>query len=56
MFLLKMFLHLFHTHCSKYRGVLVKCCTKEITCTQAHIVLKNLGETLISVMSVVSYL
>src|SRR6218665_397722 len=26
----KMFLHVFHTRRSKYRGVLVKCCTEEI--------------------------
>src|SRR6218665_3624703 len=29
----EMFLHIFHTHCSKYyRRVLVKCCTKDILC------------------------
>src|SRR6218665_1459747 len=33
MFLPKMFLHIFHTRRSKYRRVLVKCCTKEILCT-----------------------
>jgi len=29
MFLPKMFLHIFHTRCSNYRRVLVKCCTKK---------------------------
>ena len=28
----KCFLHIFHTRRSKYRRVLVKCCTKEIVC------------------------
>ena len=41
MFFEKMFLHIFHTCRSKYRWVLVKCCTKEILC--AHRLLKIEG-------------
>jgi len=34
MFLPKMSLHIFHTRHSKFRCVEVKCCTKEMLCTQ----------------------
>src|SRR6218665_805378 len=36
-----MFLHVLHRCCSKYRRVLVKCCTKEIVC--AHRLCKIRG-------------